>query len=185
MSAHLSPYRIPGLVLIEGKIFPDERGSFMESFREEDFSSLPGARFVQDNLSRSKRGVLRGLHYQKRPMALGKLVRCVFGKIFDVAVDIRRGSPTYGHWASLELSDDVNRALWVPEGFAHGFCALSAEAAVQYRTNAYWSPENERGIIWSDPALSIPWPIENPILSPKDAELPVLSEADNNYVWED
>lgn len=184
MSAHLSPYRIPGLLLVEGKIFPDARGFFMESWREEDFSSLPGARFVQDNLSRSKQGVLRGLHYQKRPSAIGKLVRCVYGKIFDVALDIRRGSPTYGRWASIELSDDSNRMLWVPEGFAHGFCALSPEASVLYRTTGYWSPENERGVLWNDPALSIAWPIENPDLSPKDRELPVLSQADNNFIWE-
>jgi len=157
----------------------------MESWREEDFSGLPGSHFVQDNLSQSRRGVLRGLHYQKRPTAIGKLVRCVFGKIFDVAVDIRHGSPTYGHWTSIELSDDSNRALWVPEGFAHGFCALSSEAAVLYRTNGYWSPDNERGILWNDPALAIPWPIENPHLSPKDAILPPLSEADNNFIWED
>ncbi len=184
MSAQLSPYQIPGLLLVEGKIFPDERGSFMESWREENFSSLSGVRFVQDNLSKSRQGVLRGLHYQKRPAGIGKLVRCVYGKIWDVAVDIRKGSPTYGQWAGVELSDDVNRMLWVPEGFAHGFCALSAEASVLYRTTGYWSPEHERGIIWNDPKVNISWPIKNPRLSPKDAVLPPLSQADNNFVWE-
>jgi dTDP-4-dehydrorhamnose 3,5-epimerase len=183
MSAHLSPYKIPGLLLVEGKAFPDERGLFMESWREEDFAAVPGARFVQDNLSKSRQGVIRGLHYQKRPSGIGKLVRCVYGKIWDVAVDIRKGSPTFGQWAALELSGDINRMLWVPEGFAHGFCALSLEAAVLYRTTGYWSPENERGIIWNDPALNIPWPVEYPHLSSKDAELPALSQADNNFVY--
>ncbi len=184
MSSQLSTYKIPGLLLVEGKIFPDERGSFMESWREEDFASVSGARFVQDNLSRSSQGVLRGLHYQKRPAGIGKLVRCVYGKILDVAVDIRKGSPAYGQWAALELSDDSNRMLWVPEGFAHGFCALSAEASVLYRTTGYWSPEHERGIIWNDPKVNISWPVKSPKLSPKDLALPPLAQADNNFVWE-
>ncbi len=184
MAARLSPYKIPGLLLVEGKIFPDERGSFMESWREEDFVSVPGVHFVQDNLSQSRRGVLRGLHYQKRPAGIGKLVRCVYGKIWDVAVDIRKGSPTYGQWAAIELSDDLNQMLWVPEGFAHGFCALSSEAAVLYRTTGYWSLEHERGILWNDPQINIAWPLENPRLSAKDAALPPLTQADNNSIWE-
>lgn len=179
----LTPYKLAGLLLIDGKAYPDERGFFKESFRELDFEHSPLPRLVQDNLSRSRRGVLRGLHYQKNPSAIGKLVRCLRGRIFDVAVDIRRGSPTYGQWASIELSDEGNRMLWIPAGFAHGLYTLSDEADVLYKVSGYWSPEVDCGILWSDPALAITWPSQNPLVSPKDALLPPLAKADNNLDW--
>lgn len=178
-----TPYRLAGLLLVEGKSFPDERGFFMESFREKDFAGSPIPRFVQDNLSRSKKGVLRGLHYQLAPTAIGKLVRCLRGRIFDVAVDIRKGSPTFGQWASVELSDEGNRMFWIPAGFAHGLYTLSDTADVMYKVTGYWSSEVDRGILWNDPALGIAWPSKDVIVSSKDAQLPPLARADNNLAW--
>ena len=183
MGFTFTPFELPGLILVEGPSFADERGFFLENFRESDCAAAGIPPLVQENLSRSSRGVVRGLHYQKKPSAIGKLVRCVRGGIFDVAVDIRKGSPTYGKWAALELSDRGNRMLWIPEGFAHGFCALSDWADVQYKVSGYWAKAEERGILWSDPALGIPWPLENPLLSEKDARLPPLERADNNFTW--
>jgi dTDP-4-dehydrorhamnose 3,5-epimerase len=139
------------------------------------------AAFVQDNLSHSVRGVLRGLHYQKRAVAQAKLVSVIRGEIFDVAVDIRKGSPTYGRSVSTVLSRANGRMLYVPEGFAHGFCVLSDEADVLYKVTAEYSPENERGILWSDPQLGIDWPVKEPILSQRDANLPLLRDADNDF----
>lgn len=183
MSFTFTPYRIPGLLVVEGKSFPDERGFFMESFREAELRTAGIPPLVQDNLSRSSRGVLRGLHYQKKPSAVGKLVRCVRGRIFDVAVDIRKGSPTYGKWASIKLTDEGNKMLWVPEGFAHGFYAISEIADVLYKVSGYWSAEVDRGILWSDPELAIAWPSKDAKVSAKDAGLPPLSRADNNFNW--
>ena len=172
-----SPWQIPGLLLIEGRSFPDERGFFMESAREDELRALGLPPLVQDNLSRSKKGVLRGLHFQKPPMPVGKLVRCLRGKIFDVAVDLRRSSPSFGQWASVELSDEGNRMFWIPAGFAHGFCVLSDLADVMYKVTDHWKPEVDGGIRWNDPALAIPWPQQRPVLTAKDAALPLLAEA--------
>ena len=184
MGFAFKPLDLPGLLLVEGQSFSDKRGFFLESFRESDCREAGIPPLVQENLSRSGRGVIRGLHYQKNPCAIGKIVRCVRGRIFDVAADIRKGSPTYGRWSAVELSDEGNRMLWIPEGFAHGFCALSDEADVQYKVSGYWARSEERGILWNDPALGIRWPLKTVILSDKDALLPPLERADNNFVWD-
>jgi dTDP-4-dehydrorhamnose 3,5-epimerase len=173
-SKHLA---IPDVILIEPKIFPDERGFFMESYKYSEFAAFGIEKhFVQDNHSRSTRGVLRGLHYQKAPKAQGKLVRVVVGEIFDVGVDIRKDSPTYGKWVGEVLSAENKRMLYIPAGFAHGFCVLSKEAEVLYKTTEEYAPEYDAGIIWNDPDIGINWPIERPILSKKDAALPMLRE---------
>ena len=129
--------------------------------------------------------MIRGLHYQKDPAAIGKLVRCARGRIFDVAVDLRRGSPTYGRWAALELTDAGNRMLWIPAGFAHGFCALSDSADVTYKVTGYWTAAVDGGILWNDPEIGIKWPIPpgGPIVSAKDAQLPALAAAEHDFVW--
>jgi dTDP-4-dehydrorhamnose 3,5-epimerase len=173
---------IPDLVLVEAQSFPDHRGFFLETYRMSGFSAngISDA-FVQDNLSHSHQGVLRGLHYQKHPRAQGKLVTVLRGEIFDVAVDIRKGSPTYGQWVGLTLSDDCFRMLYVPIGFAHGFCVLSEEAVVSYKVTEEYAPDLDRGIVWNDPDIGIHWPVGNPVLSAKDAQLPQLREADNNF----
>lgn len=180
MSYTFTPYKLDGLLLVEGKSFPDERGFFMESYRVQDFAGQPIPPLIQDNLSRSTKGVVRGLHFQKNPSPLGKLIRCVRGRIFDVAVDVRKTSPTYGKWASIELSDEDNKMLWVPSGFAHGFQALSDVADVLYKQTGYWSPKDDAGLIWNDPSIGVAWPLKDALLSPKDARLPCLKEADNN-----
>jgi dTDP-4-dehydrorhamnose 3,5-epimerase len=186
MAMTVTPYGgIEGLLLIEGRSFPDERGFFMESFRADDWAKAGLPSLLQDNLSRSRRGVIRGLHYQKNPKAIGKLVRCSRGRIFDVAVDIRLGSPTYGKWASIELSDEGNRMFWVPAGFAHGFCALSDVADVTYKVTDYWSLAVDGGVHWNDSEIGIRWPLppSEVHVSPKDAELPLLAAADHGFVW--
>ena len=176
---------IPEVTLVESKAFSDERGLFMESFKESVFSSNRiNTRFVQDNFSHSSKGVLRGLHYQKAPKAQAKLVMAITGEIFDVAVDIRKGSPTYGKWVSAILSDKNHNLLYVPEGFAHGFCVTSDKADVLYKVNSEYSPEHERGILWNDPDISIKWPTDKPIMIKKDLELPTLKNADNNFVYQ-
>ncbi len=182
MAFRFVPLEISGVVLVEAKAFLDDRGLFMEAYKYSQFAAhgIP-ERFVQDNFSYSKRHVLRGLHYQKNPKAQGKLVAVFFGRIFDVAVDIRQGSPTYGRWVGVELSDTRHNMVYVPSGFAHGFCVLSAEASVVYKTTEEFAPDFERGIIWNDRELAIGWPIDRPILAPKDAALPTLREADNNF----
>jgi dTDP-4-dehydrorhamnose 3,5-epimerase len=160
--------RIPDVQIIEPRVFEDERGWFVEDFQDSRFEShgLP-VRFRQDNWSRSKRGVLRGLHYQlDRPQ--GKLITCVTGHVFDVALDIRRGSPTFGKWVGVELQGDKPRQLWIPPGFAHGFCVLSASADVMYKCTDVYVPEDERGVLWCDPKLRIEWPITEPIVSKRD-----------------
>ena len=163
---------IPDVVLIEPKVFGDARGFFLESFNQKAFDEATGTnyQFVQDNHSRSSRGVLRGLHYQiQQPQ--GKLVRVARGKVWDVAVDIRKGSPTFGQWVGVELSENNQHQLWVPPGFAHGFVVLSESADFLYKTTDYYSPQHERCIAWNDPALAITWPLEGgaPMLSGKDA----------------
>jgi len=173
---------LPGLIIIETRLFRDERGFFTESYKESDFSAA-GIRdvFVQDNFSFSVYGVLRGLHYQKAPRAQAKLVSVAKGDIFDVAVDIRRDSPTYGNWFGVRLSGQNGRLLYVPTGFAHGFCVLSDEACVSYKVTAEYDPTLDRGIIWNDPDISIDWPVTEPLLSAKDAILPRLRDADNDF----
>jgi dTDP-4-dehydrorhamnose 3,5-epimerase len=175
---------LPGLILVEPRVFADERGVFLETYRHSDFASagIP-QHFVQDNHSRSSGGVLRGLHYQKDPRAQGKLVRCLAGRIFDVAVDIRTGSPAYGKWAGVELSGDNSRMLYVPPGFAHGFLVLSDHAEVAYKCTEEYSPAHDRGIIWNDPDIGVRWPRSVPVLSAMDAQHPRLRDADNDFVY--
>ena len=175
---------VPGVVLVIPKVLGDERGFFLEFYKHSEFSQagIP-EHFVQDNHSKSVKGVLRGLHYQKAPHAQGKLVRCVDGKIFDVAVDIRKGSPNYGKWAGAELSSENNHMLYVPPGFAHGFLVLSESAEVLYKCTEEYAPAGDRGIIWNDPDIGIPWPLTDIILSEKDKLLPPLKQADNNFTF--
>lgn len=167
---HVIPTAIPDVLIIEPRVFGDERGFFYESYNKKRFLELTGidCEFVQDNHSRSLKGVLRGLHYQIR-QAQGKLIRVIMGEVFDVAVDIRRSSPNFGKWLSVRLSAENKRMLWVPPGFAHGFLVLSDAAEFLYKTTDYWAPEFERTIIWNDPDLAIDWPIDKePVLSLKD-----------------
>ena len=168
---------LPGVLIVEPKVFGDERGFFLETFNAARFAEhgLPTA-FVQDNHSRSARGVLRGLHYQRRNPQ-GKLVSVVRGEVFDVAVDIRKGSPTFGRWFGETLRESEHRAIWIPPGFAHGFCVLSESADFLYKCTTLYDAADDRGIRWDDPALGIAWPLAEPTLSVKDRGLPVLAEA--------
>lgn len=175
---------IPEVISIEPQVFPDKRGFFMESYKRSEFSSAGiESVFVQVNHSRSPRAILRGLHYQKQPRAQAKLVRVVAGEIYDVVVDIRRGAPSYGKWIGLALSADNKKSLYVPAGFAHGFCVVSAEAEVCYMTTEEYAPTHEAGIAWNDPDLKIAWPVENPQLSDRDRGWPRLRDADNNFSY--
>jgi dTDP-4-dehydrorhamnose 3,5-epimerase len=173
---------VQGPLLLTPQVFGDPRGFFFESWNQQAFNAAAGdTAFVQDNHSRSSRGVLRGLHYQLPPHPQGKLVRCVLGEIFDVAVDIRRSSPTFGHWVGAVLSATNHQQLWVPAGFAHGFLTLSEQAEVLYKTTEFWSRDCERAIRWDDHELAIAWPLEalagaEPQLSEKDAAAPLLAE---------
>jgi len=177
---------IPEVVLIEPKVFEDERGFFMETYKMPDFVTAGiKANFVQDNHSRSTKGILRGLHYQNPPFAQGKLVRAIKGEIFDVAVDIRTGSPTWGKWIGVILSEENKNILYVPETFAHGFCVLSEVAEVIYKTTNVYSAEAEAGIIWNDKDLNIEWPVKKPILSEKDQNLPSLKNADIRFYYKE
>jgi dTDP-4-dehydrorhamnose 3,5-epimerase len=175
----VTPTAIPGVLILEPKVFSDERGFFMESFNQKTFNEAVGldVRFVQDNHSRSSKGVLRGLHYQLPPHAQGKLVRVTRGAVFDAAVDIRKGSATFGQWVGVELSDRNHRQFWVGPGLAHGFLVLSESADLLYKTTDYYSPSSERCIRWNDPTLAIDWPLsgQQPILSTKDASAPTLA----------
>jgi dTDP-4-dehydrorhamnose 3,5-epimerase len=168
------PTSIPGVLVLEPRVFEDERGFFFESFNHRLFNGLIGrdVQFVQDNHSRSGKYVLRGLHYQIR-QAQGKLVRVMMGEVFDVAVDIRRSSPTFGQWVGVTLSGQNKRQLWIPEGFAHGFIVLSEFAEFLYKSTDYWAPEYERGIVWNDPTIAIKWPVDTePRLSARDRIAP-------------
>lgn len=169
---------LEGLLLVEASSYPDDRGVFMESFRADDWSKAGLPPLLQDNLSRSRKGVVRGLHFQKNEHAVGKLVRCARGRVFDVAVDLRKASPTYGKWAGVELSEEGNRCLWVPAGFAHGFCALTDDAVVTYKVTGYWSAGVDGGVRWNDPAIGVKWPVaaSEAVVSAKDAALPLLRE---------
>ncbi len=172
---------IKDVILVKPKVFQDERGFFLESYKKSDFvKNGIDKDFVQDNHSKSVKGVLRGLHYQLPPKAQGKLVRCIKGEIFDVAVDIRKSSPTFGKWVGVILSEENKYMLYIPEGFAHGFLTLSDEAEVLYKTTDEYAPDLDRGIIWNDPDINIKWPIENIeqiLLSNKDKNLPPLKDA--------
>lgn len=176
----VTPTTIPDVLLIEPKVFGDERGFFLESFNQKAFDAAVGRHvaFVQDNHSRSAKGVLRGLHYQLPPHAQGKLVRVTRGAVFDVAVDNRRDSPTYGRWVGVELSGENHRQLWIPPGLAHGFLVTSESADFLYKTTEFYTPAAERAIRWDDPALAIEWPLAGltPTLSAKDLAAPTLAD---------
>jgi len=178
----VEPTSLPEVLLIEPRVFGDDRGHFLETYHAQRYGgSNLSARFVQDNLSHSCRGVVRGLHYQwGHPQ--GKLVMVVQGEIFDVAVDIRRGSPTFGRWVGITLSARDYQQLYIPEGFAHGFCVTSDSATVCYKCTDFYSPQEDRGIRWDDPTLAIPWPAVDPILSSKDLMLPALIEVPANHL---
>ncbi len=173
------PLDIPDVILFEPAVFGDDRGFFFESFNHAKFEAAIGRHvtFVQDNHSRSVKNVLRGLHYQVSPKAQGKLVRVVAGKVFDVAVDLRKSSPTFGQWVGEILSAENKRQMWVPEGFAHGFLVMSDTAECLYKTTDYYAPELERCIIWNEPTIGIQWPLDSsPVLSMKDQQCKVLAE---------
>lgn len=162
------PTELPGVLIVEPEIHGDARGFFFEAYHQQRYveAGIPWP-FVQDNVSRSARGILRGLHYQ-HPRGQGKLMSVLIGRIWDVAVDVRRGSATFGKWVGVELSEDDRRQLWIPPGFAHGFCVLSDSADVAYKCTDFYAPEHEHTILWNDPQLAIPWPVEPPKLSAKD-----------------
>lgn len=182
MPFEFKTFDIPGPVLVHPQVFGDDRGFFLELYKHTDF--VQGGikeHLVQDNYSKSSKGVLRGLHYQKTPRAQGKLVMCMKGRIFDVAVDIRTGSSQYGKWIGVELSEENRLMLYVPPGFAHGFQVLSDTAEVMYKCTNEYSPADDRGIIWNDPDINISWPLKDPVLSGKDQLHPFLRNADNNF----
>jgi len=166
---------LPGVVIIEPKVFGDERGFFMETYKKSEFVAAGlNLEFVQENHSKSVKGTLRGLHLQRSPKAQGKLVRAISGEIFDVAADVRPESPTYREWVSVTLSGENRRSMFIPAGYAHGFCVISPEAEVIYKTTDEYAPELEWGIRWDDPLLAIPWPVSSPLLSRRDSEWPAL-----------
>ncbi|MFY9225886.1 MAG: dTDP-4-dehydrorhamnose 3,5-epimerase [Blastocatellia bacterium] len=184
MAFTLTKMTLPEVLLLSPKIYPDNRGFFLESYNKREFAELGILpEFVQDNFSRSFKGVLRGLHYQADPMAQGKLVRCVRGEIFDVAVDIRKSSPNYGKWVAANLSEENQHQLYVPPGFAHGFCVLSDIADVMYKATNFYAPGLDRGVLWSDKTIAIDWPVDNPILSEKDNNLPNLADALDQFIY--
>jgi dTDP-4-dehydrorhamnose 3,5-epimerase len=179
MSFRFSPLEIPGPHIVEAETFEDSRGHFIETYRNSEFgSNAISDRFVQDNWTRSRYGVLRGLHFQRAPKAQAKLITVIRGEIFDVAVDIRNGSPTYGRWMGINLSEREPKMLYLPVGFAHGFCVLSDIADVLYKVTAEYDPDLDTGIFWDDPAIGIRWPIDKPLLSAKDARLPRLRDTE-------
>lgn len=181
----IHPTIFPEVKLIEPKVFRDHRGFFTESYNKKQLKELGvDIEFIQDNHSLStEKGTIRGLHYQLNPMAQSKLVRVLAGSIYDVVVDIRENSPTYGKWEGFILNEENQRQLLVPKGFAHGFCTLEEGTQVFYKVDQYYSPEHDRGIAWDDPQLKIDWPINNPILSDKDKILPLLSQAEINFEY--
>jgi dTDP-4-dehydrorhamnose 3,5-epimerase len=176
----VTPMDLPEVLLIESRVFADERGFFMETWNERTFAQAGiDARFVQDNHSRSVRHTLRGLHYQLPPYAQGKLVRVSLGEVFDVAVDIRKGSPHFGRWVGAYLSADNKRQIWIPPGFAHGFLVTSEVAEFQYKCTDFYAPEHDRNIRWDDGDIGIDWPLTGtPLLSQKDSRAPALADAE-------
>lgn len=168
---------IEGVIVIQPKVFPDARGEFAEVYKYSDFVSAGITdRFVQTNCSKNKKGVLRGMHYQIAPASQAKLVRVTAGSVFDVAVDIRKNSATYGKWVGVTLTAELKNILYIPEGFAHGFCVLEDDTQVIYNCSREYSPEHERGIIWNDPTIGISWPLQNPMLAKRDAAYPLLEK---------
>lgn len=197
MPFEFTPLAIPDVILVTPKVFGDDRGFFLEMYKHSDFAEIGIPPFVQTNHSRSVHGVLRGLHYQTPPYAQGKLMAVARGCIFDVGVDIRKGSPTYGQWVSAILSDGrcsdiemntpmplIHGLLYIPPGFAHGFYVLSEVADLIYQVTAEYSHPHDRGILWNDPDIGVAWPDDAPLLSPKDVQQPRLRDADNPFVYE-
>ena len=184
MPFRFSRLSLPEVIIIEPTVFPDDRGFFMETYKYSEFvRNGITERFVQGNQSHSTRHTLRGLHYQNAPRAQSKLMRVVLGEIFDVVVDIRKGSPRYGQWLAVQLSAGNKKSLYVPPGFAHGACVVSDEATLLYMVTEEYAPECEAGVIWNDPALAIDWPLQNPVLSQRDRAWPCLNAADNNFTY--
>lgn len=179
----ITPLSLEGVLRIEPVVHGDHRGFFMESYNERQFNALGiSNKFIQDNHSLSQEpGVIRGLHYQLNPKAQSKLVRVLTGAIYDVVLDIRTNSPTFGQWVGIILSEYNKHQLFVPKGFAHGFCTLVPNTQVLYKVDEYYSPEHDRGVLWNDPTLKITWPVTNPVLSEKDRKHPLLADADLNY----
>ncbi len=184
MPFSFSPTVLDGVILVQSRIFEDDRGYFREGFKASEFAAagLP-TEFVQDNTSRSRRGVVRGIHYQTDPHAQGKLVGVTQGSVIDVAVDLRVGSPTYGQWMAEELTDDNGKMLWIPVGFGHGFSVLSDYADLVYKCTDEFDAKADGGIAWNDPDLAIDWKVSDPIVSDKDVALPRLSDAKPGFVW--
>lgn len=184
MAFTISPLALPEVVCIETQVFPDNRGIFFETFKKSEFAKLGlPTDFVQENTSVSKKGVVRGMHWQNPPFAQGKLIHVLAGKLFDVAVDVRKGSPNYGKWVSCEISAENKRLLWVPPGFAHGFMALEDNTIMVYKNTAEYNKESEGGFIWNDPAIGILWPAGEVVVSEKDQVLPLLLEAKANFIF--
>ncbi|TVM19722.1 dTDP-4-dehydrorhamnose 3,5-epimerase [Oceanidesulfovibrio indonesiensis] len=176
---------IPDLMILEPKVFQDERGFFMESYNSEALASYGlDYNFIQDNHAKSGQGVLRGLHFQRPPMDQTKLVRVTRGAVYDVAVDLRKGSPTYGKWVGVTLSASNFLQFLVPRGFAHGYVTLEPDTEFQYKVDNYYAPKLDGGIIWNDPDLAIDWPVESPVLSAKDRELPRFKDFESPFVYE-
>ena len=182
MPFEFQPLRIPGLTLIQPQVFRDQRGFFKEVYKLSSFfaQGIP-EQFLQDNFSFSKQGVIRGLHYQLEPKAQGKLIIASQGEIFDVAVDLRQGSATFGEWLGIRLSSENHHMLYIPPGFAHGFQVLSSQALITYKVTMEYAPEFERGILWRDPSLGINWPLSPPILNSKDQQWPTIQDAEHNF----
>lgn len=175
---------IPEVILVKPAVFADDRGFFLEAFKLSDFKSGGlDIRIKQSNHSRSSRNVLRGLHCQLNPKAQGKLIRCINGRIYDVAVDIRKGSPTYGKWIGEYLCEENRHLLYIPEGFLHGFCVVSDTAQIIYYCTEEYSPEHERGVNWNDPSIGIEWPVDNPVLSKADMNSSLLKNLENNFIY--
>jgi dTDP-4-dehydrorhamnose 3,5-epimerase len=184
MPFRFTPTNFAEVMIVEPRVFPDERGFFMEAYKRSDLAAHGITdTFVQINQSRSSKDTVRGLHYQKDPKSQGKLIRTLSGEVFDVVVDIRKGSPTYGEWLGVSLSSTNNRMLYVPRGFAHGFCVLSEQADILYMVTEEYAPECEAGIIWNDQDLGIDWPVAEPKLSIRDKEWPSFRAADNNFQY--
>lgn len=183
MSFQFTSLALPEVILIEPRAFADERGFFLETYRLSAFAEAGLPPFVQTNHSHSSRNVLRGLHFQKHPAAQGKLIAAIRGEIFDVAVDLRRGSPMYGCWVGEILSAQNHRLLYIPPGFAHGFCVLSEEADVVYQVTTEYVHALDRGVLWNDPTIGVVWPVAEPLLSAKDARQPLLADADHNFTY--
>ncbi|HUF76384.1 MAG TPA: dTDP-4-dehydrorhamnose 3,5-epimerase [Longimicrobiales bacterium] len=182
MSFTFEPLEISDVVLVHPTRHRDPRGFFQESYRASAFAEAGiDATFVQDNLARSTRGVLRGLHYQLPPAAQGKLMGVVRGSVFDVAVDLRVGARSYGRWVGRTLDAEAGELLWIPPGFAHGYVVLSDVAEVAYKVTAEYAPPLDRGVLWNDPAIGIEWPVDDPVVSPKDRVQPVLADAENPF----